>query len=131
MDKLIITVTCDSKMSFPGNPHCPEPSDTKAVSDEYVRGVSAGAAIAHTHVPTPATRRYSPTAGSCKVPVVEGWHEIVGRIRSAGDPILQFGLASMRLEQKLELWKDLGADMSSIAFNSTMSTSTRTRLIRN
>ena len=49
MDKLIITVTCDSKMSFPGNPHCPAPSDTKAVSDEYIRGVSAGAAIAHTH----------------------------------------------------------------------------------
>ena len=118
MDKLIITVTCDSKMSFPGNPNCPEPSDTQAVADEYVRGVNAGAAIAHTHGSYTSDPEIQPDGRKLQIPVVEGWHDIVGRIRSAGDPILQFGLASMRLEQKLELWKDLGADMSSIAFNS-------------
>ena len=118
MDKLIITVTCDSKMSFPGNPHCPEPSDTKAVADEYIRAVNAGAAIAHTHGSYTSDPEIQPDGRKLQIPVVEGWHDIVGRIRSAVNPILQFGLASMRLEQKLELWKDLGADMSSIAFNS-------------
>ena len=69
MDKLIITVTCDSKMSFPGNPHCPEPSDTKAVADEYIRAVNAGGGYrSHARFLHQRPRRYSPTAGSCKSP---------------------------------------------------------------
>ena len=43
MEKLIITVTCDSTMSYPSNPHNPTPKGLKAVADEYVRGIEAGA----------------------------------------------------------------------------------------
>ena len=49
MDKLIIAVACDGKMQWPRNPYCPDSEDPKAVSDEYIRSVNAGAAIAHTH----------------------------------------------------------------------------------
>ena len=85
MDKLIITVTCDSKMSFPGNPHCPDPSDTKAVADEYIRAVNAGAAIAHTHGSYTSDPEIQPDGRKLQIPVVEGWHDIVGRI---GQPLI-------------------------------------------
>ena len=41
MDKLIITVTCDSTMSFPRNPHNPTPKGISEVAKEYVRSVEA------------------------------------------------------------------------------------------
>ena len=49
MNKLIITVTCDSTMAYPSNPHNPTPNGINAVSAEYVRAVNAGAAICHLH----------------------------------------------------------------------------------
>ena len=51
MEKLIITVTCDSTMSYPSNPHNPTPKGWQAVADEYVRSVQAGASICHLHGP--------------------------------------------------------------------------------
>ena len=39
MEKLIITITCDSTMSYPHNPHNPTPKGWKKVADEYVRGM--------------------------------------------------------------------------------------------
>jgi 3-keto-5-aminohexanoate cleavage enzyme len=51
MEKLIITVTCDSTMSFPRNPHNPSPHGIGEVAKEYVRSVNAGAAICHLHGP--------------------------------------------------------------------------------
>src|SRR2546427_5825807 len=49
MDKLIITVTVDSSMSYPRNPYCPPPSEIERVAEEYVRSVEAGASIVHMH----------------------------------------------------------------------------------
>ena len=51
MDKLIITVTCDSTMAYPSNPYNPTPGGIEAVSAEYVRAANAGAAICHLHGP--------------------------------------------------------------------------------
>src|SRR5256885_10380314 len=45
MDKLIITVTVDSSMSYPRNPYCPPPGEIERVAEEYVRSVEAGASI--------------------------------------------------------------------------------------
>ena len=42
MNKLIVTVTCDSTMSYPSNPNNPTPRGLEAVAAEYVRGVNAG-----------------------------------------------------------------------------------------
>jgi 3-keto-5-aminohexanoate cleavage enzyme len=49
MDKLIITVACDSRTSYPHNPFCPPQEDIKGVAQQYIDGVNAGAAIAHIH----------------------------------------------------------------------------------
>jgi len=49
MEKLIITVTVDSSMSYPGNPNMPAIEDTDAVAAEYIRSVDAGASLVHHH----------------------------------------------------------------------------------
>ena len=51
MDKLIITVTCDSTMAYPSKPHNPTPRGYDEVAREYVRSVNAGASICHLHGP--------------------------------------------------------------------------------
>lgn len=118
MDKLIITITADSTMCFPRNPYCPNPSDTKAVAEEYIRSVNAGATIVHTHGSYKIDPAIQPDGRQLQVPIIEGWRDITERVRAAGNPILQFGLASIRIEQKVELWKELRPEMTSINFNS-------------
>jgi 3-keto-5-aminohexanoate cleavage enzyme len=51
MDKLIITITVDSSMSYPGNHYCPAPEmkNIDKIVDEYVRSVNSGASICHIH----------------------------------------------------------------------------------
>ena len=51
MDKLIVTITYDSTMSYPSNPNNPTPRGIDAVAAEYVRSVHAGASICHLHGP--------------------------------------------------------------------------------
>ncbi len=105
-------------MTWPRNPHCPKPSDTKAVAEEYIRSVNAGAAIAHTHGAYTIDSNIQPDGRQLQVPIMDGWRDITERVRRAGKPILQFGLASIRLEQKVELWRELRPEMTSINFNS-------------
>lgn len=118
MDKLIITVTTDSSMCWPRNPYCPKSTDTKAVAEELIRSVNAGAAIAHTHGSYEAELKVQPDGRQLQVPIMEGWLDIAERIRAAGNPILQTGLASIRIEQKIKIWKELHPEMTSINFNS-------------
>ena len=49
MDKLIITVACDSRTSYPINHLCPPQEDIEGVARQYLDALSAGAAIAHIH----------------------------------------------------------------------------------
>ena len=49
MQKLIITVTCDSSLSYPRNPYCAKPTETSAIAQAYVQAVDAKASICHTH----------------------------------------------------------------------------------
>ena len=49
MEKLIITVACDSRTSYPINHLCPPQEDIEGVARQYIDGISAGAAIAHIH----------------------------------------------------------------------------------
>ena len=49
MEKLIITVACDSRTSYPHNHLCPPQEDIRAVAQQYIDAVNAGAAIAHIH----------------------------------------------------------------------------------
>jgi 3-keto-5-aminohexanoate cleavage enzyme len=118
MTNLIITVTCDTTLTYPQNPNGPKPDNPKGVADEYVRAIDVGASICHTHGSYTSDPVIQPDGRQLQIPVMEGWREITERIRSTGQAILQFGLASIRLEQKLELWRTLRPDMSSINFNS-------------
>ncbi len=79
MDKLIITVTCDSTMSFPRNPHNPTPKGIGAVADEYVRSVEAGAAICHLHGPYTVDEKVRADGTKLSDLDIPGW----GRLRQA------------------------------------------------
>jgi 3-keto-5-aminohexanoate cleavage enzyme len=118
MEKLIITVTADSTVSFPNNPYGIESSNTKMLAEEYVRSVDVGAAIVHTHGSYTSDPEIQPDGRQLQIPILDGWRDITERILAKCKPILQFGLASMRKGQKLELWETLRPDMSSINFNS-------------
>ena len=118
MTNLIITVTCDTTLTYPHNPHGPKPNNPTGVADEYVRAIDAGAAICHTHGSYTSDPVIQPDGRQLQIPIMDGRREITERVRATGRAILQFGLASIRLEQKLELWRTLHPDMSSINFNS-------------
>ena len=49
MDKLIITVACDSRTSYPHNDLCPTQEDIPGCAQQYIDACNAGAAIAHIH----------------------------------------------------------------------------------
>ncbi len=117
MDKLVITVTVDSTMSYPGNPNMPAIEDTDAVGDEYLRSIDAGATLCHHH----GVHYLEATMGADnrKLSRVDhdGWRRLTEKIRShASNPIVQFGIASARLEEKVKLMA-LNPDMMSYAFN--------------
>lgn len=59
-----------------------------------------------------------PDGRQLQIPIVDGWREITERIREHSKAVIQFGRASIRPEQKVELWEMLRPDMSSIIFNS-------------
>ena len=45
MEKLIITVACDSRTSYPINHHCPPQEDIDGVAQQYIDGIKAGEKI--------------------------------------------------------------------------------------
>lgn len=116
MDKLVITVTVDSTASYPRNPVMPPIEDVEAVSAEYVRSIDAGAAIVHHHgVHYVETEMQADGRRLSKIDH-DGWRSLTDQIRSHRDAIMQFGIASARLDDKIKLC-ELGPDMMSYAFN--------------
>lgn len=118
LDKLVITVTTDSTGSYPKNPYLVPCTDSKGVAEEYIRAISAGASVVHTHGAYTHDPVIQPDGRKLSIPDLDGWREITETIRTASKAIIQFGMASVRLEQKIELWETLRPDMSSINFNS-------------
>jgi len=116
MDKLIITVACDSRTSYPINHLCPPQEDIAAVAQHYIDGIRAGAAIAHIH--GVRTLEESMQADGRQVSRIhhDGWRSLQESILSKADPIMQFGVASARIEEKVKLMT-LGPDMMAVAFN--------------
>ena len=116
MDKLIITVACDSRTSYPINHYCPPQEDIAGVAQQYIDGVKAGAAIAHIH--GIRTLEESMQADGKQVSRIDhdGWKRLQEAILAKTDPVMQFGVASARLEQKVKLMT-LHPDMMAVAFN--------------
>lgn len=117
MDKLIITATVDSTMSWPRNPYMPAMEDTAAVAAEYVRAVEAGASICHHHGVHYTDPEVQEDGRKLSTVSLEGWQAVTDGIREGGgDPIIQYGIASARLPEKIELMKQ-APDMMSYCFN--------------
>ena len=116
MDNLIITVTCDSTMSYPSNPHNPTPKGLEATAEEYIRSVHAGAAICHLHGPYTVDEEIQADGTKLSDLDIPGWARFRELILDGCDPIIQYGIANGRFPQRLELMKQ-GPDMMSICFN--------------
>jgi 3-keto-5-aminohexanoate cleavage enzyme len=117
MDKLIITVTCDSSMSFPSNPHNPTPHGRDAIAAEYVLSVSAGAAICHLHGPYTVDEKMRADGTKLSDLDLPGWKSLREAILAKCSPIIQYGIANGRFAQRIELMRTQRPDMVSVCFN--------------
>jgi len=116
MDKLIITVTCDSTMSYPDNPYCPKIEDVKAFAKEYTRSVDAGASICHIHGVHWLEDEIQADGRKLSTIDFDGWQELHSRIKEKGNPLMQYGIASARMADKKKLM-DQKPDLMSYCFN--------------
>lgn len=119
MDKLIITVAGDSRVSYPGNYNCLPSTreNVPAIADDYIRSINAGASIAHLHGVRRLEGEIQQDGKKLSRLDIDGWAEMAERIRQGADCIIQFGVAGARLEDRIPLM-DLRPDMMSVAFNS-------------
>ena len=120
MDKLIITVTCDSTMAYPSNPHNPTPKGYKEVAAEYVRSVNAGASICHLHGPYTIDEEIQADGTRLSDLDIPGWGAFRQDILDgcgATKPIIQYGIANGRFPQRKVLMQEQRPDMISTCFN--------------
>jgi 3-keto-5-aminohexanoate cleavage enzyme len=116
MDKLVITVTVDSSASYPRNPVMPPIENVDAIAAEYVRAIDAGAAIVHHHGIHYVEPEMQADGRRLSQIDHDGWRRLTEAIRSEREAIVQFGIASARIEDKIKLC-ELRPDMMSYAFN--------------
>lgn len=116
MDKLIITVACDSRTSYPQNHLCPPQEDIAGVARQYIDAVNAGAAITHIH--GIRVLEESMQADGRQVSRIDhdGWRRLQDAILGEVDAVMQFGVASARIEEKIKLMQ-LKPEMMAVAFN--------------
>ena len=103
-------------MSYPGNPNMPPIEDTDTVAAEYIRSIDAGATIVHHHGVHHLEKEMQADGRKLSSIDFDGWRDLTEKIRSERDAIIQFGIASARMEEKIELMK-LSPEMMSYAFN--------------
>lgn len=116
MHKLIITVAGDSRTSYPSNDNCPPQEDIDGCARQYVDAVKAGAAIAHLHGRRTLEQSLQPDGRQVSRIHHDDWKRLQDGILSQVDPIIQFGVASARFDEKVKLMS-LGPEMMSVAFN--------------
>lgn len=117
MNKLIITVTCDSTMSFPHNPNNPTPHGVDKVADEYVRSVNAGASICHLHGPYTVDSKMQADNTKLSDLDLPGWLRLKHGITSKCKGIIQYGIANGRFPQRQQMMREQKPDMMSVCFN--------------
>jgi 3-keto-5-aminohexanoate cleavage enzyme len=116
MDKLIITVTVDSSMSYPANKYCPDPTDVERVAEEYIMSVKSGASVVHMHGVHKLEDDIAADGRKLSHVDFDGWKRMKDLILDQVDAMIQFGIASARLEEKIRLM-ELKPDMMSYCFN--------------
>ncbi|ATI41676.1 hypothetical protein CBW24_06465 [Pacificitalea manganoxidans] len=117
MEKLVITVTCDSTMSYPSNPNNPTPKGIPAVAEEYVRSVNAGASICHLHGPYTVDEKLRDDGTKMSDLDIPGWGVLREGITSEVDAIIQYGIANGRFDQRMKLIEAQQPEMLSTCFN--------------
>ena len=117
MDKLIVTVTCDSTMSYPSNPNNPTPKGWDSVAAEYVRSVDAGASICHLHGPYTVDEKIQADGTKLSDIDIPGWARLRDNILAKSTPIIQYGIANGRFQQRKALLEAQRPDMVSTCFN--------------
>jgi 3-keto-5-aminohexanoate cleavage enzyme len=116
MEKLIITVACDSRTSYPINHYCPPQEDIEGVAQQYLDSVKAGAAITHIHGIRTLEETMQADGRQVSRMDQDGWKRLNDAILSKSEPVMQFGVASARIAEKVKLM-ELGPDMMAVAFN--------------
>lgn len=116
MDTVVITVTVDCSMSYPGFAGMPRIDDVPAVADEYVRAIDAGASVVHHHGVHYLEDSIQDDGRRLSRTDFAGWADLTQRIRAERDAVVQFGIASARLDEKVALMA-LRPEMMSYAFN--------------
>ena len=112
---LIITVTVDPAIQDPLNPRVQELKTPEPIAKDYIASNEAGAVIDHIHGSYSGDPVIQPDGKKLQIANLEGTKQIIDSIRSANPKnIIQQGLASMRLEKKMELWELVRPDMSSL-----------------
>ena len=116
---LIITITCDPTIQDPLNPRRGELTTVDAIAREYIEANAAGATMNHIHGIYSRDPVIQPDGRQLQIPDIDGTAGIIDQIRAEypTHPIQQ-GLASMRPEQKLQLWERIKPDMSSLNIGS-------------
>jgi 3-keto-5-aminohexanoate cleavage enzyme len=117
VEKLIVTVTCDSTMSYPSNPNNPTPHGVDAVVQEYVRSVNAGASICHLHGPYSVDAKIQEDGTKLSDLDIPGWRRLRDGITSKCNAVIQYGIANGRFPQRKLLMEDQRPDMISTCFN--------------
>ena len=103
MNKLVITITCDSTMSYPRNPY--NPKGVEGLAEEYVRSVNAGASICHLHGPYTLDEKIRADGTKLSDLDIPGWQRLKDLITAKVKPVIQYGIANGRFPQRLELMK--------------------------
>jgi 3-keto-5-aminohexanoate cleavage enzyme len=103
-------------MSYPGNPNMPAIEDLDTIAAEYVRAIDAGATIVHHHGIHYLESEMQADGRRLSKIDFDGWRRLTEQIRSARDALVQFGIASARLDEKIRLM-ELRPEMMSYAFN--------------
>jgi 3-keto-5-aminohexanoate cleavage enzyme len=116
MDTVIVTVTVDCSMSYPGFPGMPPIEDVPTVAQEYIRSIDAGASLVHHHGVHHLEEGIQEDGRRLSRIDHDGWRDLTERIRAERDAIIQFGIASARVEEKIALM-GLKPEMMSYAFN--------------
>ena len=95
----------------------PAIEDVESVGQQYVDAVNAGATICHHHGVHYLEKEMGADGKKLSTIDHDGWQALSDKIRSVGtNPIIQYGIASARLPEKVRLMKQ-GPDMMSYAFN--------------
>lgn len=116
MDKLIITATVDAGVSFPRCPYYPK--SLEEIAEEYRGCVDAGAGILHLHGVYHTDEKVQADGTKMADLDIPAWGNLRQLIdeKCPSKPIIQYGIANGRFNQRLELMEQK-PDMVSVCFN--------------